>query len=104
VAVGVGVTGAPPEVVLEVAGVVCVTDVVVLVTGLVVVPVAVGAAPVVVDWVVDEDVLRECVVVVVDELWLDPPHAARANASTTTAAATTATRARSPEHRVRCMS
>jgi hypothetical protein len=106
VAVGVGVTGAPPpEVVLELAGVVCVTDVVaVVVAGVVLVAGEVVAAPVVVDWVVDEDVLCLWVVVVVDELWLDPPQAASANASTQTAAATPATRARSPEHGVRCMS
>jgi hypothetical protein len=102
VAVGAGETGAPPPVVLGLAGVVCVTDVVVVVAGLLLVTVEV-AGPVVVDEVVVEDLL--CLwTVVVDELWLDPPHAVRANASTTTAAATTATRARSPEHGVRCMS
>ncbi len=103
--VAVGVTGAPPpEVVLELAGVVCVTDVVVVAVALGLVTVDVAGAPVVViDAVVLDDV-RWVEVVVVDELWLDPPHAASANASSTTAAATTATRARSPEHGVRCMS
>jgi hypothetical protein len=106
VAVGVGDTGAPPpEVVLELAGVVWVTDVVVVaVAGLVLAPVEVVGAPVVVDWVVDEDVRCLWVVVDVDELSLDPPHAASPSASITTAAATTATRARSPVHGVRCMS
>ena len=60
---------------VELAGVVCVTEVVVVVVGLGVVAVEVGAAPVVVDWVVDEDVLCLWVEVVVDELWLDPPQA-----------------------------
>jgi hypothetical protein len=103
VAVGVGDTGAPPPVVLAVDGVVCVTEVVV-VTGVVLVPAEVVAASVVVDFAVDEDVLCVWVDVVDDELWLDPPHAASANASTQTAAATAATRARSPEHGVHCMS
>jgi hypothetical protein len=104
VAVGAGDTGAPPpEVVLEVAGVVCVT-VVVVVAGLVLAPVEVAPAPVVVDWVEDDDLLCLWVVVAVDELSLDPPHAASPNASIATAAATTATRARSPDHGVRCMS
>jgi hypothetical protein len=58
VAVGAGDTGAPPDVVLELAGVVCVTDVVVVVAGLVVVPVGVGAAPVVADWVEDDELVR----------------------------------------------
>jgi hypothetical protein len=49
VAVGTGVTGAPPpDVVLEAAGVVCVTDVVVVVTAVLVAG-EVVAAPVVVD-------------------------------------------------------
>jgi hypothetical protein len=104
VAVGVGDTGAPPPVVLAVDGVVFVTDVVVVVAGVVLVPAEVVAAPVVVDSAVDEDVLCTWVAVVDDELWLDPPHAASANASTQTAAATAATRARVPEHGVRCMS
>ena len=100
-----GVTGAPPPVVAPVlGGVVWVTDVVVVVAGLVFVTVEVGAAPVVVDWVEDDDVLCLWVVVVVDELWLEPPHAASPDASITTAAATTATRARSPDDGVRCMS
>ena len=41
-----------------------------VVAGLVLAPVEVGAAPVVVDWVVDEDVRCLWVVVDVDELWL----------------------------------
>jgi hypothetical protein len=97
-----GDTGAPPpEVVLELDGVVCVTDVVV-VAGLLLVAVDVAGAPVVVDVVVLDDLL--CLwVVVVDELLLDPPHAASASVSTAMAAATVATRARDPDHGVRCM-
>jgi hypothetical protein len=105
VCVCAGDTGAPPPVVEPaLGGVVCVTEVVVVVAGLVVVTVDVAAAPVVVDCVEDVDLLCLWVVVVVDELWLDPPHAASPNASITTAAATTATRARSPDHGERCMS
>jgi hypothetical protein len=63
-----GDTGAPPPVVLELAGVVCVTDVVAVVAGLVPVTAEVVAAPVVIDWVVDDDVLWSWVVAVVDEL------------------------------------
>jgi hypothetical protein len=104
VCVCAGETGAPPPPVveLELDDVVCVTDVVVV--GLLFVAVDVAGEPVVVDWVVLDDLLCLCVAVVVDELLFDPPQAASANASTTTAAATTATRARSPEHGVRCMS
>jgi hypothetical protein len=104
VCVCAGATGAPPPVVEPPLGVVWVTDVVVVVAGLVFVAVEVGAAPVVVDWVEDDDLVCVWVVVVVEELWLDPPHAASPNASITTAATTTATRARSPEDDVRCMS
>jgi hypothetical protein len=105
VCVCAGDTGAPPPVVAPaLGGVVCVTDVVVVVAGLVFVSVEVAAAPVVVDWVEDADLLCFWVVVAVDELWLDPPHAASPNASIATAAATTAARARSPNHGVRCMS
>jgi hypothetical protein len=97
-----GDTGAPPpEVALELDVVVCVTDVVAL-GGLLLVAVDVPAAPVVVDRVLGDAGL--CLGVTVDdELWLDPPQAASPDASTTTAAATPATRARSPEHGVRCM-
>jgi hypothetical protein len=104
VCVCAGETGAPPPPVveLELADVVCVTDVVVVV-GLPFVAVDVAGEPVVVDWVVLDDLLCLCVAVVVDELLLDPPQAASATASTTTAAATMATRARVPEHGVRCM-
>jgi hypothetical protein len=104
VCVCAGETGAPPVVELEVGGAACVTDVVVVAAGLELVTADVAAAPVVVDWVEDDDVLCLWVAVVVDEPLLDPPQADSANASTTTAAATTATRARSPEHGVRCMS
>ncbi len=101
VCVCAGDTGAPPDVELEVGGAVCVTEVVAVAVGALLVTVDVGAS-VVVDWVEDDDLL--CLwVTVVDELLLDPPQAASANASTTTAAATTATRARGPEHGVRCM-
>jgi hypothetical protein len=103
VCVCAGETGAPPPVVeLELDDVVCVVGVVVVV-GLPFVAVDVAGEPVVVDWVVLDDLLCLCVAVVVDELLLDPPQAASANASTMTAAATMATRARSPEHGVRCM-
>jgi hypothetical protein len=102
VCVCAGETGAPPDVVLGLGGAVCVTDVVAVVVGLLFVALDVGGAAVDVDWVEDDDLL--CLwVTVVDELLLDPPQAASANASTTMAAATTATRARSPEHGVRCM-
>jgi hypothetical protein len=95
-------TGAPPLVELELAGAVGVTDVVVVaVPGFV--TAGVVAALVVVDAVVVDDLLCLWVVVVDDELWLDPPQAATATASRTTAAATMATRAKSPEHGVRCM-
>jgi hypothetical protein len=97
-----GDTGAPPPVVaLELDVVACVTEVVVVVVVPGFVTVDVAGAPVVVDVVVLDDFVCVWVAVVVDELWLDPPHAASRNASITTAAATTATRARSPEHGVR---
>jgi hypothetical protein len=103
VCVCAGDTGAPPDVELEVGGAVCVTDVVAVGVGVLFVTVDVVGASVVVDWVEDDDLL--CLwVTVVDELpLLDPPQAASTNASTTTVAATTATRARSPGHGVRCM-
>ena len=74
------------------------------VVGLPFVAVDVAGEPLAVDWVVLDDLLCLCVAVVVDELLLDPPHAASATASITTAADTMTTRARAPEHGVRCMS
>jgi hypothetical protein len=103
VCVCAGDTGAPPPVV-EFDDVVCVTDVVAVVVALPFVAVDVAGGPLAVDWVVLDDLLCLCVAVVVDELLLDPPHAASVAASTTTAAATMTTRARGPEHGVRCMS
>jgi len=104
VCVCAGDTGAPPppDVELELEDVVCVTDVVVVVE-LLLVTVEVAAAPVVVDRVVVDDLLCLWVAAFVDELLLDPPHAVSMNASTTAAAATAATRARSPEHGALCM-
>ncbi|MFZ0384371.1 MAG: hypothetical protein WAL22_01795, partial [Solirubrobacteraceae bacterium] len=68
VCVCAGDTGAPPPPVVELDDVaVCVTDVVGV--GLPFVAVDVPGEPVVVDWVVLDDLLCLCVGVVVDELW-----------------------------------
>ncbi len=102
VAVCAGDTGAPPLVELELDGAVCVTEVVAVAVPGFVTP-DVVAVPVVADVVVVDDLLCLWVVVVDDELWLDPPQATTPKASTMTAAATMATRAKSPVHGVRCM-